>query len=468
MAPQQPRQTPHNSTKTASAGRVGAGADDPNVETARRPAALAARGRAWAMGWWPLLKQTLADWWEDRAPRLGAALAFYTVLSLAPLLVIVTPMLGAVIGDERARQGIAKQFGQLVGPEGAAAIDVMLKDPTVLTAVVGEAATQPSSQPTAQAPEAGTTPPAAKPDASPTTQRTTRPADDSALAGAGPPPERTAPPPRPSPWPGRLAWLLSIVVLAFGATNVFAELQDSLNTIWEVTPKPGRAAVWDFVRQRLLSFAMVMAIGFLLLVSLVLSTVLEALQAYFTNTDVGTAAREWEVSNTVASFVVVTALFALMFKVLPDVQLRWRDVLVGAVLTAGLFTIGRQLIGQYLARIGVGERYGASRSLVALLVWVYYSAQILLLGAEFTKVWSRRTRGRVAPTENAIPITEEARAQQGIAHHEVVEAVTEVVERKEADGTAEPSKCINLGDGEDIRTADAPGVEDCEPDDRKA
>lgn len=409
------------------------------IDYASRPARVAARGRAWAMGWWPLLKQTLSDWWEDRAPRLGAALAFYTVLSLAPLLVIVTPMLGAVFGDDEARAGISRQFEQLVGPEGAAAIDVMLKDPEVIAAVAGEAATQPATQPTS----------------GPSTQPATQPASP-----VDPEIRRTAPPPAPSAWPGRVAWILSILVLAFGATNVFAELQDSLNTIWEVTPKPGRAAVWDFVRQRILSFAMVMAISFLLLVSLVFSTLLEALQAYFAGTKVDASAEVWQWANITVSFAVITLLFALIFKVLPDVQLRWRDVLIGALLTAGLFTVGRTLIGQYLGRAGVGERYGASRSLVALLVWVYYSAQILLLGAEFTKVWSRRTRGRIEPTKDAVPITEEARAQQGIAHKEVVEAVTEVVERHDADGTADPAKTIRLCEGEEIR---ASGVadEDC-------
>lgn len=403
------------------------------VDHAHPAARAAARGRDWALGWWPLLKQTLSDWWEDRAPRLGAALAFYTVLSLAPLLVIVTPMLGAIFGDDAARRGIARQFEQLVGPEGAAAIDVMLKDPEVIAAVAGEAATQPATQP-------GTQP-----------------------AAVSPHPEirRTAPPAKRSPWPGRVGWILSIVVLVFGATNVFAELQDSLNTIWEVTPKPGRAAVWDFIRQRLLSFAMVMAIGFLLLVSLVLSAVLEALQAYFAGTSVDEAANVWQVANIAVSFVVITVLFALIFRVLPDVQLRWRDVFIGALLTAGLFTIGRTVIGQYLGRAGVGERYGASRSLVALLVWVYYSAQILLLGAEFTKVWSRRTRGRVEPTKDAVPITEEARAQQGIAHKEVVEAVTEVVERHEVDGTGDPTKTIRMCDDEEIRAEAAPD-EECE------
>jgi membrane protein len=140
------------------------------------------------------------------------------------------------------------------------------------------------------------------------------------------------------------------------------------------------------------------------------------------------------------SFVVVIVLFLLIYKVLPDVTLRWRDVAVGALLTALLFTIGRHLIGQYLGRAGVGQRYGAGGSLVALLVWVYYSAQILLLGAEFTKVWSRRHHAPVVPTKDAVPVTEEARARVGITHKEVVQAVAEVVERKESEEDIGPEK----------------------------
>jgi membrane protein len=401
-----------------------------------------ARTRAWLTGWWPLAKQTLADWWEDKAPRLGASLAFYTVLSLAPLLVLVTPILASVLGDAAAREGIAKQFEQLVGPEGAEAIDVMLRDPEVAAAVGGgDAATRPAASDGEEARRLHET------------QPTTRPATttialvdgNGAVTGrqtvAVHPPKRSG-----SAWPSRLAWVISIVVLLFGATNVFAELQDSLNTIWEVTPKPGTGLLWDFVRARLLSFAMVMAIGFLLLVSLVFSTLLEALQNYFADSHVQTAAQVWSSANNVAAFALVTILFALMFRVLPDVRLRWRDVFAGALLTAVLFTVGRHLIGQYLGRVGVGQRYGASRSLVALLVWVYYSAQILFLGAEFTKVWSHRHGVRVVPTEVAVPVTEEARAQAGIAHKEVVEAVTQVVERKVADGAAEPGKTIRMDD----------------------
>ena len=367
---------------------------------------IAARLRALGTGWWPLVRQTLADWWEDKAPRLGAALAFYTVLSLAPLLVIVTPILGAILGDTAAaREGIARQFEQLVGSQGASAIDIMLQDPeAVVTGVPTAATTAPTTMPIAGR---------------------SAPAPTAAPSGAAPPVE--------APRAGRFALVLSFLVLAFGATNVFAELQDSLNTIWEVRAKPGRAAVWDFVRQRVLSFGMVMAICFLLLVSLVFTTVLEALQAYLTNTALAGDAQLWKLANAGLSFVVVFLLFMMIYKVLPDVTLRWRDVAVGALLTALLFTVGRHLIGQYLGRAGVGQRYGASGSLVALLVWVYYSAQILLLGAEFTKVWSRRRDAPVVPTKDAIPVTEEARAQMGIPHAEVVQAVTEVVERREGE-----------------------------------
>jgi membrane protein len=210
---------------------------------------------------------------------------------------------------------------------------------------------------------------------------------------------------------------------------------------------------WLLVRQRLVSFAMVMAICFLLLVSLVISTLIEALQAFVANQRVETATELWKLVNNCVTFAVVTALFGLIFKVLPDVNLRWRHVLVGALLTAGLFTIGRHVIGQYLGRAGVGQRYGAAGSLVALLVWVYYSAQILLLGAEFTKVWSRRSGARLKPTAVAVPVTEEARAQAGIAHTEVIEAVKDVVERKDADGSAEPGKTIRVAPPKDFDSA---------------
>jgi membrane protein len=318
----------------------------------------------------------------------GAALAFYTVLSLAPLLVIVTPILGALLGDTAAaRRGIARQFEQLVGSEGAAAIEVMLQDPkAVVTGVPTTAAVAATASATAPVEQARR------------------------IAAAAEPTPATEPAQRPV---GQFALVLSFLVLAFGATNVFAELQDSLNTIWEVTPKPGRAAVWDFVRQRLLSFGMVMAICFLLLVSLVFTTVLEALQAFVAGTALAAEAEVWKLANAGISFVVVFLLFLLIYKVLPDVTLRWRDVAAGALLTALLFTVGRHLIGQYLGRAGVGQRYGAGGSLVALLVWVYYSAQILLLGAEFTKVWSRRHHAPIVPTKDAVPVTEEARAHVG-------------------------------------------------------
>ena len=341
-------------------------------DTAKRESRL----RKMRLRWWPLLKDTVAGWWEDKAPRLGAALAFYTVLSLAPLLVIVTPLAGRVFGDpERAKEEITAQFEQLIGSRGAEAIDLMMT-------------------------------PAVNPEE-----------------------EKS----------GTFTTVLSVAVLLFGASGVFAELQESLNTIWEVAPKPGASAVFDFFRQRFLSFAMVMGICFLLLVSLVVSAALEAMQAY-ADRHVASMAAVWQVANVVVSFAVITLLFAMIFKVLPDATVGWKDVWIGAAITSALFALGRTLIGVYLGQASIGARYGAAGSLVALLVWVYYSSQILLMGAEFTKVYSRRTGSRVVATSIAVPVTAEARAQQGIAHKEVVEAVAEVVERKEIAKEIEEAK----------------------------
>lgn len=320
------------------------------------------------VAWWGgLLKETVAEWWQDKAPRLGAALAFYTALSLAPLLILVAPAAGAVFGPEfDARQQIAAQFSQLFGADAGGAIHAVLE------------------------------------------------------ASQGP--QR----------PGALATALSIGVLLFAASGVFAELQDALDTIWEVAPKPtNKAALISLLRQRFLSFAMVLCIGFLLLVSLLFSAALSALRDYAAPrvTDVAVA---WTVANNVVSFVVITLLFAMMFKVLPDVKIRWRDVWLGAALTSGMFTLGRFLIGEYIGRTTLWSSYGAGKSLVVLLVWIYYSAQILFLGAEFTRAYVRRLGAPVELTEGAVPVTEEERAQQGIPHQEVVEAVAEVVQRKAA------------------------------------
>jgi membrane protein len=318
--------------------------------------------------WAAVLKETVAEWWNDKAPRLGASLAYYTVLSLAPLLVLVTPVVGWMFGRDRARGQIIKQVGQLLGAEAGLAVD--------------------------------------------------------ALIGVG-----------GFSQPSRLATTLTVGVLLFAASGVFAELQDAMDTIWEVTPRPGsRAALLSLLRQRFLSFAMVLGIGFLLLVSLLISTMLSTARAY-AEEHVKIAAGVWTTAHGTASFVIITVLFALIFKVLPDVKIRWRDVWLGAALTSGLFAAGRYLIGKYIGQAALWESYGqGAKSLVALLVWVYYSAQILVFGAEFTKTYTKRIGAGATPTEVAVPLTEEARAEQGITKAEVVEATAEVVERKRQEG----------------------------------
>ena len=324
--------------------------------------------------WGGMLWQTVADWWEDKAPRLGAAIAFYTILSLTPVLILFTPV-ARLLFRQQAPDNPAKVAGEmeaLVGHAGAQALASILSDAQMQAA------------------------------ANPVTR------------------------------------LISILVLLFGASAVFAELQDALDTIWEVVPKPGRAAVWSFIRTRLLSFAMVLGVGFLLVVSLVLSAGLGVVREY-ADERFAKLAWLWTGVEAGASLVLITVLFAMIFKILPDVNLQWRDVWIGAALTSILFAVGRMLIGAYLGRATVGRGYGATaQSLVVLLVWVYYSAQILVLGAEFTKVYSKRSGSKVKPTEDAVPITDEARAQQGIAKKEVVEAVKEVVEKKEAEKVEGP------------------------------
>ncbi len=280
-----------------------------------------------------VLKQTFRDWSDDRAPRLGAALAYYTVFSIAPLIIIVIAIAGIWFGKQQAQDQIFGQIAGLLGEQGAKAISGML-----------------------QAAE--------------------------------------------KPHEGMIASVLAVVTLLFGATGVFVQLQDALNTIWEVKPKPGRG-VMGFVRQRVLSLALVFAIGFLLLVSLVLSAGLAAAGKWFEGAMPG-GEELWHAINFLVSFVVVAGLFTLMFKYLPDVKVAWKDVWLGGTLTALLFTIGKFALGMYLGRSSVSSAYGAAGSLVIVLLWVYYSAQILFFGAEFTQVYANRFGKKLEPAENAV------------------------------------------------------------------
>lgn len=201
---------------------------------------------------------------------------------------------------------------------------------------------------------------------------------------------------------GTIATIISIITLLLGASGVFGQLQEALNAIWHVKPKPG-TGIKNFVQDRFLSFAMVLVIGFLLLVSLILSTSLAAIA-----TGVGQLFPTWAVLGQIINFVVsfggITVLFALIYKVLPDVKVPWRHLWVGSIVTAFLFNVGKLLIGLYIGSSSIASSYGAAASLAVVLIWVFYSAQILLTGAEFIKVYSRRKTGRVRPSSNAVLI----------------------------------------------------------------
>ncbi len=299
------------------------------------------------MAWiWSLLKDTYAEWSEDRVPRLAAALAYYTTFSLAPLLVVIIALAGAVFGAEAVRGRLDDQIRGLLGADAARSVQQMVQSATAHSSA------------------------------------------------------------------GIVATTLSLVALILGATGVFGELQDSLNTIWEVKPKPGRG-LRGIVQDRLLSFGMVLAIAFLLVVSLVASAVIAGIGA-FVGGWVGAFEPLWHLVDVVVSIAVLSLLFGAIFKWLPDVEIAWRDVWVGAVATSVLFTIGKLLLGLYLGRSSTMSVYGAAGSLVVLLIWVYYSAQILFFGAELTQVWANRYGRRVVPSPNAEPVTDEARAQQGM------------------------------------------------------
>lgn len=276
-----------------------------------------------------IFRRALAGWWSDDVPRLGASLAYYTLFSLAPVLVVAIAIGGLIFGAEAVRGEIVGQIKGLIGREGAEAVQAML-----------EGAARPS---------------------------TSVPAT---IAG--------------------------VITFFLGATGAFLELQTSLNTIWRVKPKADGSFLRVLVLQRLISFGLVVALGFLLLTSLLVSTALAAVHNYMGNAFPGVVV-VWEALNVIISLSVITILFALIYKVLPDRKLAWGDVWVGALVTAGLFTIGKLLIGVYLGTTGIASTYGAAGSVIVVLVWVYYSAQIILLGAEFTREYLATFGRRPAP-----------------------------------------------------------------------
>ena len=273
-----------------------------------------------------LFKSAAVNWVHDYAQSMGAALAFYTMFSIAPLLLIVISVAGIVFGEDAARGEIHGQLHDLLGAPGALAVEGLLES-------------------------------------------------------AGKPRESL------------LATLFGIVLLFIGATTVFAELQDAFDRIWRAPARAGSAGLWNLVRVRLLSFGMILGIGFLLMVSLVFSAAMAAMNAKWHPLFSGwmTVANAIELA---ISMLLATAVFAMIYKTMPRVRIDWKDVWVGAAVTSLLFLAGKFLIGVYIGRSNISSGFGAAASLVVVLLWVYYSAQIFLFGAEFTRAYSHKFGSR--------------------------------------------------------------------------
>ena len=270
--------------------------------------------------WWALVKSAASAWLDDYAPSMGAALSYYTIFSLAPLLLIVMSIAGLVFGDEAVRGEIFGQLRGMMGPEASLAVEGL-------------------------------------------------------LVSASKPAESI------------VATIIGIVIVLIGATSVFGELQDALDRIWRAPARAKSSGWWNLLRTRLLSFGMILGIAFLLMVSLVMGAVIAALGKWW-----GGVFGGWEtlaqIVNLLVGFALTTAVFAMIYKLMPRAKVHWHDVWLGAVVTSLLFTVGKFLIGFYVGTSGVASSFGAAGSLVVILVWVYYSAQIFLIGAEFTWVYA--------------------------------------------------------------------------------
>ncbi|MDQ3556447.1 MAG: YihY/virulence factor BrkB family protein [Gemmatimonadota bacterium] len=286
-----------------------------------------------------LIRETFREFLDDDCPRMAAALSYYTVFSLPPLLILLLTLAGIFLDPARVQEMLQSQIGGIMGPEGAGEIRTML-----------ESAEQPGNR-------------------------------------------------------SGVAALLGIAALLFGATGAFAQLQNSLNAAWKVKPDPNKGGLKNFILKRVLSFGMILGVGFLLLVSLALSALLSAFGDVLAGFVPGGASElVLHAINLGVSLLVITALFAAIFKILPDARIGWRDVGVGALTTALLFVLGKFAIGLYLGRSDPGSAFGAAGSLAIILVWIYYSSMILLLGAEFTHTWATRHGGGIKPEKGAVRV----------------------------------------------------------------
>lgn len=294
--------------------------------------------------WIEFFKKVLDEWNNDKVTRLAASLSYFTVFSLAPLLVVVIAVAGLIFGTEVVQQQIIAQVQGLVGAEGAQLIDGLLNNVRGFDSNI-------------------------------------------------------------------IATVLGIAAIILGATGVVGELKDALNTIWNVAPKPGNGLFGTFF-ERFLSLGMVLSVGFMLLVSLTISAGLTALGAVIRG-----YTEQWvivaQILDFVISFGTVTLLFAVLFKFLPDARVAWRDVWIGALVTAALFTLGKYALGLYLGNSNLATPFGAAGSLVILFVWIYYAAQILFLGAEITQVYANTYGSGIKPKSDAVPLSDAARVAQG-------------------------------------------------------
>ena len=304
-------------------------ADESVIETEQIPANKLKAG-------WELLKLTFAEWMSDNTFELSAALAFYTIFSIAPVLLIAVGVASFFLAPDTATDQIVGEMEKMIGAQGANAVRQVIESSRGF---------------------------------------------------------------------GKGLWAVSvgIVTLITGATAVFGELQSALNHIWDVKAQPDRGVIMSFIVDRLRSFSIAICVGFLLLVSLVISALISGLQNYMNHWLPGVP-WVWQTANTASSFLVVAVLFAAIYTFLPDVVISWKDVGVGAAVTALLFSAGKYLIGIYLGRTATASAFGAAGSLVVLLFWVYYSALISFLGAEFTQVYARRYGPGIRPKEHAVRV----------------------------------------------------------------
>lgn len=304
---------------------------------------------------WPILKESLGDFIDNKALRMSAALAYYTVFSLAPMLIVIISLCDIFYGREAIEGSIFGHIQQFIGQDAALQVEQIIRNATISRDIT---------------------------------------------------------------W----ASVVGICALIFAATGVFAEIQDSINFIWRLKAKPRKGWV-KLLINRLLSFSMVVSLGFILLVSLIINSLMDLLSQRLVKLLPGLAVYFAYGLNLLVTFVITSFLFAIIFKVLPDARIRWKDVIIGSVTTAVLFMLGKFAIGYYLGKTHIGSTYGAAGSVVVILLWVYYSATILYFGACFTRVYARKTGRNIFPNEYAVWIQEielENKASLQVQDHPVL------------------------------------------------